>query len=245
MATKKEILGKLDRLIFKEGSLYFLIAKLIRNDFFDSPKKTTELIEKLKGISGKRIDSRIIQTYIKKFMEEDIISSFSIKGEKGNYWYISSLNEGEARSNVGLSKKEEKIAEQLFSDILIARLKPEFDIEIRYLHLVFGKSGTCTAFMIRKILEKLIFLVFAKHNLKHKLESKGELMGLEATINTAMATTIGGKPVLMPRTGREIKGIKFLGDSAAHNPLVNVDMKTIIPQMPFIITAYEELSKHL
>jgi len=49
----------------------------------------------------------------------------------------------------------------------------------------------------------------------------------------------------MPKTAKEINGIKFLGDASAHNPLINVEMKTIIPQMPFIITAYEELSKKL
>jgi len=49
----------------------------------------------------------------------------------------------------------------------------------------------------------------------------------------------------MSRTGREIKRIKFLGDTAAHNPLTNVEMNTIIPQMPFIITAFEELAKRL
>ncbi len=33
--------------------------------------------------------------------------------------------------------------------------------------------------------------------------------------------------------------------TAAHNPPVGVDMTTIVPQMPYIITAYEELAKHL
>jgi len=47
------------------------------------------------------------------------------------------------------------------------------------------------------------------------------------------------------KTANEIKGLKFLGDTAAHNPLVGVDMASIIPQMPFIITAYKELAKHL
>jgi hypothetical protein len=50
---------------------------------------------------------------------------------------------------------------------------------------------------------------------------------------------------LIPKTANEIKGLKFLGDTAAHNPLVSVDMKTIVPQMPYIITAFEELARHL
>jgi hypothetical protein len=49
----------------------------------------------------------------------------------------------------------------------------------------------------------------------------------------------------MPKTKREIEGIKFLGDTSAHNSLTNVEMRTIVPQMPFIITAYDELTKKL
>jgi len=41
------------------------------------------------------------------------------------------------------------------------------------------------------------------------------------------------------------RGIKFLGDTAAHNPMVNVDVADILPQMPFIVTAYKELALHL
>ena len=43
---------------------------------------------------------------------------------------------------------------------------------------------------------------------------------------------------MMPKPAREIRGIKFLGDASAHNPLIDIDMKTIVPQMPYIITAY-------
>ena len=78
-----------------------------------------------------------------------------------------------------------------------------------------------------------------------KIKSNSELIGLKAMIDACMYTKIKGKPFLLPKTGKEIKGIKFLGDSAAHNPLINIDMKMIIPQMPFIITAYEELSNKL
>ena len=70
-------------------------------------------------------------------------------------------------------------------------------------------------------------------------------MGLETMINIASSEKVRGIPFLTPKTAKEIKGVKFLGDSAAHNPLINVDMKTITPQLPFIITAYEELAKKL
>ena len=64
-------------------------------------------------------------------------------------------------------------------------------------------------------------------------------------INIAAKEKIGGTPFLTSSTAKEIGGVKFLGDTSAHNPLVNVDMKTIIPQMPYIITAYKELAEKL
>jgi hypothetical protein len=93
------------------------------------------------------------------------------------------------------------------------------------------------------MLEKLIFLAFAKNGLSDKLKADSvDFVGLKTMLNLATANKIGGKPFLMPKTAKEIKGIKFLGDTSAHNPLTNVDMKTIVSQMPFIITAYGELS---
>lgn len=112
--------------------------------------------------------------------------------------------------------------------------------------LVYGVSGTCTAFILRKILEKLVFITFAKNGISDKLKDKdGDFIGLKAMLNLCTTNKVNGKPYLMPKTEKEIAGIKFLGDTSAHNPPTNVDMKTIVPQMPFIITAYEELSTKL
>ena len=64
-------------------------------------------------------------------------------------------------------------------------------------------------------------------------------------IEIAAKEKISGIAFLVPKTAAEIKGLKFLGDTAAHNPLVGVDMASIVPQMPFVITAYKELAKRL
>lgn len=141
--------------------------------------------------------------------------------------------------------KENISFENLFSTKLIEKMTKDFSIELKDLHLVFGKSGTCTAFLLRKILEKMLFLVFAKNNKIEIIEKEGEIIGLKNMINEATKTKINGIYILMPKTGKNIDGIKFLGDSAAHNPLINVEMDTIIPQMPFIITAYEEIVSKL
>lgn len=160
------------------------------------------------------------------------------RGKHGSYEYVQRAP--------SVSKEVEKIETELFSNGLVKKLNKDFSEEISDLQWNFGKSGTCTAFLLRKILEKLIFLTFAKNDLDSKLKDKsGKYIGLEAMVNLASTEKVGGLPFLMPTTAKNIKGIKFLGDTAAHDPLTNVDIKTIIPQIPFIITAYEELSKKL
>lgn len=161
-------------------------------------------------------------------------------GKRGTYKYAQKIS--------AVSKEIEKFESDLFSGDLIKNLGKDFACEIDDLKLNFGKSGNCTAFLLRKILEKLIYITFAKNNLVLKLENgtkTGRLVGLEAMINIASIEKANGTPFLMPKTAEEIKGVKFLGDTSAHNPLVEVDMKTILPQMPFIITAYKELVKKL
>jgi len=159
-------------------------------------------------------------------------------GKRGSFRYIQKINP--------TSKKINNIEDELFSKDFLQKLGKPFEIEIKDLHLNFNNSGNCTAFLLRKILEKLLYITFAKANLSKKLEdASGKSLGLEAIINIACAEKVEGVPFLIPKTGDRIKGIKFLGDVSAHNPLASVDMETIIPQMPYIITAYKELSEKL
>ena len=157
------------------------------------------------------------------------------KGTKGNFSYIQKY----ASKGIALN-------DTAFSDKLVRYLGEQFKTEINDLNLNYGRSGTCTVFLLRKILEKLIFLTFAENGISDQLKDKnGDFVGLKTMLNLCMANNVNGKPYLMPKTAKEIAGIKFLGDTSAHDPLINVDMKTIVPQMPFIITAYEELSTKL
>lgn len=136
----------------------------------------------------------------------------------------------------------------IFPDDLIIALGKDFDTELDDLRWNYGKSGNCTAFVLRKILEKLIFLAFAKNGLEDKLQDNtrpGNLVGLNAMLELAKSNKVNGKPFLTSRTADEVHGIKFLGDTSAHNPLVNVPMKTIDRAMPFIVIAYSELATKL
>lgn len=140
------------------------------------------------------------------------------------------------------------INEEIILDELRENLGDKFKIEINDLGHNYNKSGDCTAFLLRKILEKLIYLVFAKNNILEKIEDRdksGRLIGLKGMIEISSKVKIDGKNILMPQTAKELKGTKFLGDVAAHSPFVNVKMETITPQLPFIFTAYHELKNYL
>ena len=136
--------------------------------------------------------------------------------------------------------------EDILPDELMEALAKDFKTELVDLRHNFGASGTCTAFLLRKVLEKLIYLAFAQNGQQAiLLDPKGRLLGLHTMLTLATSTKIGGKPFLMQKTADEIRGVKFLGDTAAHNPLVNVSMRTIVPVMPYIVTAYSELAAKL
>jgi len=239
---------KAQKLSLKKGSKHKFIQALIVRGFFDIPKTTIETITEIRQIFGRRLKSNEIQPYIKKFMDAEIIRAINIQGVRGNLWVLMSMTKKRALQAIAKNKKTLDVERKLFSESLVKKLKRNFRVELDDLSHNFGKSGTCTAFLLRKILEKLIHIAFAKNGKENLLEDEnhtGGLKGLESMIEIATREKIQGIPFLIPKTAKMIKGIKFLGDSAAHNPLINIDMKTILPQMPYIITAYKELAKRL
>jgi len=239
---------KAKNLLLLKGSKYEYIRALVVKGFFDLPKTTQKLIDEVRDTFGKELKPNEVQTYMKKFMSEGIIRAIRLDGHQGNFWVLANVSKDRAILFTTKSQNILEIEKELFSENLIKKLKKDFKTEFNDLQYNFGKSGTCTAFLLRKILEKLIYLTFAKNCIESKLEDNtkvGGLVGLGTMINIASSEKIRGISFLTPKTAKEIKGIKFLGDAAAHNPLINVDMKTIIPQMPYIITAYEELAKKL
>jgi hypothetical protein len=127
-------------------------------------------------------------------------------------------------------------------DALAKKLAKSFKTELADLQHNYGVSGNCTAFLLRKILEKLIFVAFAANGMDSLLrDANGNLVGLTTMLNLATTSKVAGKPFLLPKTASAIQGVKFLGDTAAHSPLANVSVQTIQPNMPYIITAFEEL----
>jgi len=229
-------------------SRYAHLQKLICEGFFDAPVSSENVVTRIKETFGKRWKTLHVQTYMQKFMNAGIIHAVKPAGHKGNYWVLASVKREQALKSIGKKRKVKEIEEELFSEDFVKRLRKNFGRELEELHDNFGRNGNCTAFLLRKILEKLIIVVFLKNGEGKLLEDKsrpGGWTGLKDMIDIAAQEKLHGVPFLMPKTANEIKGIKFLGDTAAHNPLVGVDIKTILPQMPFIITAYEELAERL
>ena len=224
----------MDKTSTRKVSAYVYVELLWKEGFFRDKQILRTVSENITKKWGHNFSPADISKALKKapFLRRT--------GKRGNFQHIQRVSpEG---------RKTASVKEELFSPELIEKLGKDFDIEVKDLRLNFGNSGTCTSFLLRKMLEKLIYIAFARNGIETKLEDKnqpGSLKGLQSMIGVAASEKIDGFPFITPKTAREIKGIKFLGDSSAHNPLINVDMETIIPQIPFLIIAYKELARHL
>jgi hypothetical protein len=230
---------------FMKGSYDATIQKMILDGFFDSPVTSQEIARRVSEKSGSRLRTNHVQSYLRIFLHQDILTGVKAKGVRGNFWVLASVSRNEALSLIGKSRKVREIEEELFSADLTKKLESICDQEMKELRDVFGRHGNCTAFLLRKILEKMIIVVFAKNGKELLVEDRarpGGWKGLKEMVEIAAKEKHNGIPFLTGKTANEIKGLKFLGDSAAHNPKVGVQMNEIVPQMPFMIIAYAELA---
>jgi len=245
MTTKDLILVKCEKFLSKKESFAYRVCKSLKEEDFYEAVSSQKLTQILNEGPGKKIKVSSLAALMEPLLKEDIVKIKIIgKGKnKRKLWFPGWVDKKQVES---ACSQEITLTNQILSQNLITNLGKEFETEINDLRLNYGRSGTCTAFLLRKILEKLIFLTFAKNGLSDQLkDNKGGFVGLKTMLNLSTTNKAHGTPFLMPKTAKEIEGIKFLGDTSAHNPLINVEMKTIIPQIPFVITAYEELAKKL
>ncbi len=242
MPIPKKVKESLDSLLFRSGSINEMIKTLIlKGIIIESPTTSEEVASQINDRFGEVVKTSHINVYMKPFQRKGIVVGYAVREGKAKrkIWLGSWI----PKENFISSYKTRGIP---FSKELVDALGKKFDIEINDLHLVYGKSGDCTAFLLRKILEKSIFLSFAKQGLLDKLrDSQGNFRGLEEMIGIASNEKIKGVPFILPKTAKQIKGIKFLGDAAAHNFLINIKPDDITPYLPFIVTALKELSQKL
>lgn len=146
---------------------------------------------------------------------------------------------------IKIKKEEMEELNEVLSDITTKKLGERFQQDIRELNISFTYDcGNSSAFLLRKILEKSLFFAFANNNKTDLIKDKnsGHFIGLESMINIASKEKIKGVPILLPKTAKELLGIKFLGDSAAHNYLADIEVSEINHQLPFWTMAVKELT---
>ncbi len=177
-----------------------------------------------------------------------------LKGRKIKVWNETGAvtfeitREGIAEINSLLDKpKEMPNAASKLPEKIIERLGSSFKNELRELAVSMdAKCPICSAILLRRILEKTLILVFLKRGLQNKISSaQNQFMSLSALLNLAQSTKIDSLVVLNSKNARNIEGIKFLGDTAAHNPLYLPSMDEIQTQLPFYSVALEEIARHL
>jgi hypothetical protein len=76
-------------------------------------------------------------------------------------------------------------------------------------------------------------------------DSKGTILGLNALITLCSTEQINNIPIFLPKTAKELLGMKFLGDSAAHDYLADIEVKDINHQLSYWTIAIKELINNL
>jgi len=235
-------------LVVSPGSGHEMIRRLIIDGVLDRPISSAEVVRAIRENCGVAWSTTIVQTYMKKFLDVQIVRAVKSTNGRHNFWVLSATSREEALRILGKNQNSTEQQMDPLPETLMAKLGKDFRQELGELRGTFGVHGLCTAFLLRRILEKLIVIVFGKNQRESLLEDQtkpGGRKGLKEMIETAAREKSNGIPFLTGHTVRKIEGVRFLGDTAAHNPLVGVDVKTIAHQMPFIITAYEELAGRL
>ena len=162
---------------------------------------------------------------------------------------ISGSNKYSQRQPPEIKIKEKETTElnKVFSDITKKKLGERFQQDIRELNVSFTNDcGNSAAFILRKTLEKAIFFVLSTNGKASLMkDSQGKSLGLNSLINLCASEDIKGVSIILPKTAQELLGMKFLGDSAAHDYLANVELTDINHQLSYWTMAIKQLVSHL
>jgi len=220
------------------SSVIELIKMLYTEGFFSDWQGLKEVKLELEK-KGFNFSDQLINTSLNNAVRKNILSKKKIFG-KNRY-------SQKQPPEIKIKEKETKDLNKVLSEITKKKLGERFQQEIRELNIAFTYDcGTSGAFLLRKILEKMIILVLNSNSQSSLLkDSNGKSRGLEALINICSQNKIKNNFILQNQTAQKLLGIKFLGDTAAHNPIANVDLETLNPQLPYWITAVKELMINL
>lgn len=227
---------KLDGIPTKEGSLADKIKNLIKSrELLQTPMTTEQICEVLYEVTGKRV--RNLVPFMQAFQQNGIIRRKKSPETNSILWFGAWDTK---------SVQKPKMNEP-FNKPVVNALGKNFRKEFKDLSFVYPYSGTCSAFMFRKILEKAIFLSLVKSGVRESelKDGSGKYLGLESLLQKASNQKVNGIPIILPKTLSKIQGIKFLGDVSAHNYLVNVEMDDLKPQVPYIAVGLREIARCL
>ncbi len=220
-------------------SVIELIKMLYVEGFFGTWRSMKEVKDKLTN-KGFNFSDSLISMSLMNATKKGILSKRKMAGKM----------EYSQRAPPETKIKEDEIKDlnKIFSDLTAKSLGERFQQDIKELNIAFTYDcGNCAAFILRKILEKTIFYVFSTNGKTDLIKDKkdGSILGLEAMINLCAREQIKGTHILMPKTARELSGMKFLGDSSAHDYLANVEVKDINHQLSYWTMAIKELIGNL
>lgn len=143
---------------------------------------------------------------------------------------------------IGIKKdSESKEIEELLGDA--------FKKELEEFKIVSNKCPNCVAFLMRKIFEKLLFIVLSKSDKheeikKYKLE-RGILPPLSELISLSRKAEINNIHIISPKTLDKMEVSKFLGDISAHDYLTSVSFEDINQEITYWRIAIRELANNL
>jgi hypothetical protein len=128
---------------------------------------------------------------------------------------------------------------------VVKRLGDNFEEEIRELAVaqIYG-CGLSAAFLTRKLIEKSLSIVLGKAGFENEIyDAQRRLKNLSNLLDVAEKESFKGHPILARRTAEQLREIKFLQDTAVHNPFTIGNIEHVRRKLPVIEIALDELSQ--
>lgn len=187
-----------------------------------------------------------LHTFVGSFLVHEEKISRYVQGERISLGETGVLDNPSTRASLRkfLSEKSKAPQFEELDDQLQRHVGAEFwEFTANYQ----SKHAYSCAFLLRKMLERLLFLAFDENGKIDDIRRdrgmpNSRLKGLDDIIRQAKRTQVNGRPILQDTTAKKIQGAKFIGDVAAHHPTpFSVDMMDIDSSMAPLRVAYREL----
>ena len=206
------------------------VEYLWKIEWFKEFRKPKEIEDKIEKDFGIYVENVIPTLKLKKFNKK--IKYFPKKGWK------------QIRAPIEKGIKKESNLEEIRGC-----LGDAFKQEMGELVLVSNSCPNSTAFLMRKILEKLLYIIISKSDNKQKIielrKNQDRLPNLSELINLAKSAEIDDKYIIAPKNINKIEGSKFLGDTSAHDYLTNVSFEDIKNELTFWRITIKQLCSNL